>query len=75
MFREFNGVSLNEYIADTRMNYAIELLGNANVKINNISQAAGYGSSNYFARLFKSKMKVTPTEYRMRLQRKDEVSI
>lgn len=57
----------SEYIINLRMNAACEMLENSHIGIRQIAQSVGYADQRYFARLFRSKYGVTPTEYRKRL--------
>lgn len=57
----------SEYIISLRMNAACEMLENSHVGIRQIALSVGYADQRYFARLFRSRYGVTPTEYRKRL--------
>jgi len=51
-------------LINSRMNYAKELLSTTNIPVNEIAERCGYASNIYFARHFKRKVGLTPTEYR-----------
>lgn len=55
-----------EYINEVRLRYAKELLAESNYPIKQIALWCGYESINYFGKLFKKSMGMTPKEYRRR---------
>lgn len=64
LFKRFFGVNFVEYLTDLRMNAAKELLADPLRPTAEIASMVGYESPNYFARAFKKKTGMTPTEYR-----------
>ncbi len=62
-FKKLIGVSPSEYITMTRMNAAKKLLVDTNNSIVEISLACGYPDSNYFAKIFKMNVGITPKKY------------
>ena len=54
------------YITNYRMNLAVSLLMNTNLRIFEIAQRAGYRSTPYFCTVFKNKYYMTPSEFRER---------
>lgn len=66
LFREVTGQGLICYITNYRMNLAVSLLLNTNLRIFEIAQRAGYRSTPYFCTVFKNKYSVTPSEFRER---------
>ena len=64
VFRQAVGKSIAEYINDTRMQHAKELLRSTQSSLHDIVQAVGYTNTSYFCTLFKKKNGVTPNEYR-----------
>lgn len=63
-FRKATGHSILEEIQDVRLAEAKRLLANPYVKIGSIASRVGYGSENFFARVFKRTVGVTMREYR-----------
>lgn len=63
-FRADTGITLNEYLRDTRLNQAAQLLKNSTMPITNVGIAVGLPDSSYFARLFKKRYGVSPSQYR-----------
>ena len=61
--KTFNISCISDLIS-IRINYAKELLSTTNIPINEIAEQCGYSSNIYFARQFKHKVGITPTEYR-----------
>ena len=57
------GISPKQYIIDTRMNMAKQMLSEGSFKINAISEKCGFTNPYHFCRLFKEKTGLTPTEY------------
>lgn len=52
------------YLNDLRMAKAVELLKDISINIKEISERVGYRDANYFTRIFKKKMGMTPSEFR-----------
>ena len=65
-FKEKTGVTLVEYLEDVRLDKAREYLVNSEAQIADICQQVGYMDPAYFAKLFKRKFNVSPSEYRLR---------
>ena len=62
-FKNNTGVTLTDYLIETRMKKAISLLKTKKYKINEISKMCGYQNFKYFAKVFKKFSGYTPTEY------------
>jgi AraC-like DNA-binding protein len=58
------GISPGKYLQLSRLRLACELLRGDNKSIKEIAFACGFGSQNYFSRLFRKIVGVTPGEYR-----------
>ena len=63
-FRKATGVSPIKYLNDIRMQAAINLLINTEDSVENIAAVCGYGSGNYFSKVFRKYSERTPSEYR-----------
>jgi len=66
MFRDAYGKSVAEYITEVRINRTIELLKNGSKNLNAILDEVGIENRNYFYKLFKAKVGVTLSDYRMK---------
>ena len=66
LFREVTGQGLICYITNYRMNLAVSLLLDTNLRIFEIAQHTGYRSTPYFCTVFKNKYDMTPSEFRER---------
>ncbi|SFR84532.1 helix-turn-helix domain-containing protein [Anaeromicropila populeti] len=66
LFKEETGENFIEYLTNIRIEVAKKLLRNSDLSIKNICMDTGYSDPNYFSRIFKKQVGVTPTEYRER---------
>ena len=64
LFREETGETFMEYLTNLRINKAKELINGTDRTMKDICQAVGYSDPNYFSRMFKKNVGLTPTEYR-----------
>ncbi|TAH66820.1 MAG: helix-turn-helix domain-containing protein [Anaerolineaceae bacterium] len=64
LFKEETGENFIEYLTNMRIEKAKELLEHSDLNIKNICVDTGYSDPNYFSRIFKKQVGVTPTEYR-----------
>ncbi len=64
LFKEETGENFIEYLTNIRMERARKLLQNRELSIKNICIDTGYSDPNYFSRIFKKQVGLTPTEYR-----------
>ncbi len=67
LFKEETGENFIEYLTNIRITNAKKLLQNRDLSIKNICADTGYSDPNYFSRIFKKLVGVTPTEYRERM--------
>lgn len=63
-FKHQSGESFVEYLTRIRMEKAVDLLKNTNMKIQDIAEATGYSNQRYFAVCFKKHFGKTPTAIR-----------
>lgn len=66
LFKEETGENFIEYLTNIRIENAKKLLSNRELSIKYICANTGYGDPNYFSRIFKKSVGMTPTEYRER---------
>ena len=63
-FKKSTGKTINEYINETRIEKARELLKENRVKLYEIATDIGFADANYFSTIFKKYIGCTPSEYR-----------
>lgn len=63
-FKKITHKSPSQYIIEKRLDNASVMLKDNNKNISNIALEVGFSNSNYFARQFKMKFKLSPSEYR-----------
>ena len=64
MFRDSMGKTPVDYINAVRMNHAMRLLLTTDMPVNEISDGIGFSGTNYFHRIFKQYMDISPLAYR-----------
>lgn len=64
VFKEKFGVSLTEYITRKRLSYAIELLSESDLSVDEISERVGFSDKNSLYHAFSRYLDTTPGEYR-----------
>jgi len=65
IFRKEMGMSIMAYVKRMRIQMAARLLKDSGEPIGMIAARVGVGDANYFCRMFKSVMGVSPSEYRL----------
>lgn len=65
LFKQNFGKNFITYLNEYRMAKAKELLSNPLINIKDVGQKAGYRDANYFTRVFKRMVGMTPSEYRI----------
>ena len=68
VFKETTQENLSGYITSVRMEKAAQLLEETDLRIHEVMKQVGYQKSQHFAKLFREKFGVTPTEYRQGLR-------
>lgn len=64
LFKNEMGENFTDYVTNLRINTAKEIMKNSLLSVKEICYEIGYGDPNYFSRIFKKAVGVTPTEYR-----------
>jgi two-component system, response regulator YesN len=67
VFKEITGENFINYLTKIRIEKAVVLLKQSELKIYEITKAVGYNDQAYFSRIFKQIVGVNPIEYRRRL--------
>ncbi len=65
LFKKVTGYGFSEYVINTRLKKAKELLEETNLKVGEIAAKVGYDSVPYFIKSFKKVYGKTPNEYRI----------
>ncbi len=63
IFKRETGATITEYITDTRMTRAKELLESGNIKLSGVSEMVGYSDASYFSKCFKKYYGISPRDY------------
>lgn len=64
LFKRETGSTLTDYVNQRRIDFAIYLLNATNMQIQTIAQHCGMPDVNYFTRVFKRIIGITPSQYR-----------
>jgi len=64
LFKQQYGCGIHEYVQKIRMEKAKELLGDSDLKIQEISEMLGYKDKNYFSKAFRNYYSISPSEFR-----------
>lgn len=62
-FKNYTGMTFVEALTKKRMEKAMELLENTNLKTYQVAEKCGYNDANYFSAIFKKTTEKTPKEY------------
>lgn len=68
------GMPPNDYLKNFRLNYAVQLLLD-NCRVTEVAERVGFTSSSYFAKCFRDKFGVLPSEYVASLNSKTEPEV
>ena len=63
--------NFNQYLNDARLNYACHRLENTSDSITNICLDSGFESQRTFNRVFKERYKISPSDYRSMMKRRN----
>lgn len=64
LFRNYLDIRIMQYIMNRRLQRAADMLLLPNIRIKEIAESCGFGSSIYMARVFRKHFQKTPREYR-----------
>ncbi len=65
-FKQAAGTSLLDYCNQLRLRHSMRLLRATDLSISEIAEASGFDDSNYFSRLFKNRLGLSPRIYRQK---------
>lgn len=63
-FRKQYGTGAMEYLTRMRLEHSLQLLLNTDLSINEIALCCGFSNANYYAKVFRKTMAVSPSAYR-----------
>lgn len=66
LFQERSGVSISQFITETRITHAQRLLSDTDMRVSDIAEAVGYRSYASFERRFSAQVGMTPSQFRLR---------
>lgn len=67
-FKKKTGEKYSDYLQNIKIKKAMELLEDTDVKIPTISEMSGFRDVNYFHKIFKNQIGLTPSEYRKKFR-------
>ena len=63
LFKEHTGQCFTDYLAERRIERAVELMRTTDLSLAQIGERVGYADPNYFSRVFKKRRGVGPREF------------
>ena len=63
IFRKSTGRNFKEYLTDIRIENACRLLQQREMKVSDVARLAGFDKADYFGKVFKNRMHMTPGQY------------
>ncbi len=67
LFKKQMGMSPTKYIIKLRIEHAITLLESTNLSIEEVGESCGYPDINFFSRMFKKHVGISPSSYRKQI--------
>ncbi len=64
VFKKSAGLTIGQYMVDVRIDKAKRLMKEPQLKFYQVASMVGYEDANYFAKIFKKKTNMTPSEYK-----------
>lgn len=72
LFKKETGETLIHYISRIRVGSSLTLLANTELSVSEVAESVGFEDGNYFTRIFKKQMDMSPSEYRKNYLRASE---
>lgn len=69
LFKKEMKINITEYISRQRIHLAVNLLDSKNMQIQDVAAACGIYDVNYFRKVFKKQMGITPKEYQCQIKK------
>ena len=66
MFKSYTGNSIHSFLIDRRIEAAMEMLRSQTASISEVAERCGFGSQYHFAKMFKKRTGMSPSDYRCR---------
>ena len=64
LIRQYRGQTFSGYLNEMRLDYAVELMKNDTVTIEEIARRSGFNYTSYFIRVFRRRFNMSPAEHR-----------
>lgn len=74
LFKKETGHTVTDYVNRKRIALAVQLLSSTKLQVQTVAQHCGITDANYFSKLFKKQMGLTPKKFRAQMQTKQSVS-
>ena len=71
LFKKETGKNIKNYIVDCKMTLAKDLLATSNLPVSMVALEVGYTNFSHFTQIFKKIENMTPSEYRLRVTKKE----
>lgn len=66
LFKKETGTNISKYIRTVRIEASRELLRDTRLQLREVAQSIGYSDANYYAKIFRKEVGISPSEYRER---------
>ena len=66
VFKSYTGMSIHSFLIDRRIEAAMEMLRSQTASIGEVAERCGFGNQYHFAKMFKKRTGMSPTDYRGR---------
>lgn len=66
IFKEDCGIGFVEYLNNTRVSYAKQIIEIGEIKLKDVAKKVGFNNYTYFSKVFKDVLELTPVEYEKR---------
>ncbi|OWA33366.1 DNA-binding response regulator [Saccharibacillus sp. O16] len=68
LFKQKTGQGFKDYITQIRLDRAMEMLGESELKVGDIAERVGYPDVRHFSQVFRKRIGCTPSEYREQIR-------
>lgn len=68
IFKKKTGITVGQFIRETRMDYSRRLIQNSDLSLTRIAELSGYMDENYWAKVYKKEYGQSPSEFRRRMR-------